>query len=43
MGICLWLFSVNYDSIDFDDILDFHRYLMKKHNISKVFKKFLHG
>ena len=26
-------FSVNYDSIDVDDILDIHKYLMKKHNI----------
>ena len=26
-------FSVDYDSIDVDDILDIHKYLMKKHNI----------
>ena len=26
-------FSVNYDSIDVDDILYIHKYLMKKHNI----------
>ena len=26
-------FSVNYDSIDVDYILDIHKYLMKKHNI----------
>ena len=26
-------FSVNYDSIDVDDILDIHKYLMKKHNM----------
>ena len=26
-------FSVGYDSIDLDDILDFYKYLMKKHEI----------
>ena len=26
-------FSVNYDSIDVDDILDIHNYLMKKNEI----------
>ena len=26
-------FSVNYDSIDFDDILDIHNNLMKKRDI----------
>ena len=26
-------FSVNYDSIDVDYILDIHKYLMKKHSI----------
>ena len=26
-------FSVNYDAADVDDILDIHRYLMKKNNI----------
>ena len=25
--------SVGYDSIDLDDILDFYKYLMKKHEI----------
>ena len=24
-------FSVDYDAIDVDDILDIHKYLMKKH------------
>ena len=26
-------FSVNYDRIDVDDILDIHKHLMKKHDI----------
>ena len=26
-------FSVDYSSIDADDILDIHKYLLKKHNI----------
>ena len=26
-------FSVDYDAIDVDDILDIHKYLMKKHGI----------
>ena len=26
-------FSVNYDAIAVDDILDIHKYLMKKNNI----------
>ena len=26
-------FSVGYDSIDLDDILDFYKYLMKTHEI----------
>ena len=26
-------FSVDYDSIDVDDILDIHKYLMKKNNL----------
>ena len=26
-------FSVDYDAIDVDDILDIHKYLMKKNNI----------
>ena len=26
-------FSVDYDSINVDDILDIHKYLIKKHNI----------
>ena len=26
-------FSVDYDSIDVDDILNIHEYLMKKHDI----------
>ena len=28
-------FSADYDSIDVDDILDIHRYLMKKHDIKQ--------
>ena len=27
-------FSVDYDSIDVNDILDIHKYLMKKHDIT---------
>ena len=27
-------FSVNYDAIDVDDILDIHKYLMKKKDIN---------
>ena len=26
-------FSVDYESTDVDDILDIHKYLMKRHNI----------
>ena len=26
-------FSVHYDAIEVDDILDIHKYLMKKHNM----------
>ena len=26
-------FSVDYDSINVDDILDIHKYFIKKHNI----------
>ena len=33
MSICLYDFSVDYASIDVDDILDIDKYLMKKHNI----------
>ena len=29
----LYDFSVGYDSIEDDDILDIHKYLMKKNNI----------
>ena len=25
--------TVDYDAIDFDDILDIHKYLVKKHNM----------
>ena len=28
-------FSVDYDSINVDDILDIHKYLMKKHDIKQ--------
>ena len=30
---CVYDFSVDYCSIDVDDILDIHKYLMKKNNI----------
>ena len=26
-------FSVDYDTVDIDDVLDIHKYLMKKHDI----------
>ena len=29
----VYYFSVEYDNIDVDDILDIHKYLMKKHGI----------
>ena len=34
-GLCGYVydFSVDHDSIDYDDILDIHKYLTKKHNI----------
>ena len=34
-GLCRYVydFSVDYDSIDVDNILDIHNYLMEKHNI----------
>ena len=41
-------FSVDYDATDVDDILDIHKYLMKKNNIGKwkyldvIFKRFLY-
>ena len=31
----LFDFSVDYETIDFDDILDIHEYLMKNNNIKK--------
>ena len=31
-------FSVDYNSTDVDDILDIHKYLMKKNNIVRVSK-----
>ena len=31
--ISVYDFSVDYDNIDADDILDLHKYLMKKHDI----------
>ena len=31
--IYVYDFSVNYDRIDVDDILDIHEYLMKKYDI----------
>ena len=37
-------FSVDYDAIAVDDILDIHKYLMKKHDIKHcldLFKKYL--
>ena len=30
---CIYEFSVNYDAIAVDDILDIHNYLMKKNDI----------
>ena len=32
----VYYFSVDYDSTDVDDILDIHKYLMKKNNIVRV-------
>ena len=32
---CVYDFSVDYDAIAVDDILDIHKYLMKKNNIIK--------
>ena len=34
-GLCGYIydFSVDYDSIDVDDILDIHKYLIKKRDI----------
>ena len=30
---CVYDFSVDYDAIAVDDILDIHKYLMKKNNM----------
>ena len=30
---CVYDFSLDYDATDVDDILDIHKYLMKKNNI----------
>ena len=30
---CVYNFSVDYDATDVDDIVDIHRYLMKKNRI----------
>ena len=30
---CVYNFSVHYDAIAVDDILDIHKYLMEKNNI----------
>ena len=32
-GHVVYDFSIDYDAIPVDDILDFHKYLMKKHDI----------
>ena len=32
--ICVW-FLFDYESVDADDILDIHKYLMKKNNIKQ--------
>ena len=34
----VYYFSVDYDSTDVDNILDIHKYLMKKNNIVRVSK-----
>ena len=34
---CVYVFSVDYDSIDVDDILYIHIYSMKKHHIKLVY------
>ena len=31
---CVYDFSVDYNAIVVDDILDFHKYLMKKYDIT---------
>ena len=33
-------FSCDYDGIGVDDILDIHKYLIKKHNINNVWNSF---
>ena len=33
LDVHVYDFSLNYDSIDVDDILDIYKFLMKKHNI----------
>ena len=33
LDICRYEFSIDYDSIDVADILDIHKFLMKKHDI----------
>ena len=35
---CVYDFSVDYVAIAVDDILDIHKYLMKKNNIMRVSK-----
>ena len=33
LNACVYDFSVDYDAIEVDDILDIHKYLMKKNYI----------
>ena len=33
LNACVYDFSVDYDAIEVDDILDIHKYLMKKDNM----------
>ena len=35
-GLCRYDNSVDYDSMDVDDILDIHQYLMTNHEIKNV-------
>ena len=42
----MYHFSVDYNSTDVDDILDIHKYLMKKHDTKQflnIFKKMFIG
>ena len=40
---CVYNFSINYRTFNISNIIDIHKYLMKKHDIKQCLKNFLVG